>query len=164
MPVINCYIPIKVTIKGIASDSQLDELGETLVKALVARLEFAERTFANEIVSGSFNTDIVVAETPYEPVRSDSETNSYRVPSYEDFGADVSVQMYHGMSRSIEVAQLKYVCVFVGYDLYGTQARSFAKSVMSGHTLIEATTMEEAIIRIRDHASQFLVTCALESL
>ncbi|HZF54971.1 MAG TPA: hypothetical protein VE093_40250, partial [Polyangiaceae bacterium] len=51
-----------------------------------------------------------------------------------------------------EVKQLRYVCIFVGDDLYGTQARRFAKTVMPEHHLIEASSMEGAMIAMREDA------------
>jgi hypothetical protein len=56
----------------------------------------------------------------------------------------------------IEVTHLKYACVFVGYDLYGRQARKFVKAAMPEHLLIEAVTMEDAIVKMRNDARKAL--------
>ncbi len=58
--------------------------------------------------------------------------------------------------EKVELKQLKYVCVFVGYDLYGIQARRYLKIMMPDHYLIEASSMEDAMIKIRDNAKLFL--------
>jgi Domain of unknown function (DUF4157) len=52
----------------------------------------------------------------------------------------------------VEVTQLKYACVFVGQDLYGIQARRFVKTVMPEHLLIEAASMEEAMLKMQKHS------------
>lgn len=52
----------------------------------------------------------------------------------------------------VDLSELKYVCIFVGQDLYGIQARRYVKTVMLEHHLIEASSMEEAMVKMRDHS------------
>jgi hypothetical protein len=54
--------------------------------------------------------------------------------------------------QRVDVTELKYACVFVGKDLYGIQARRFVRTAMPEHQLIEAASMEEAMVKMRDHA------------
>jgi hypothetical protein len=44
----------------------------------------------------------------------------------------------------VVVTDLRYVCMFVGNDLYGTQARRFARFAMKGHKRIEAGSLQQA--------------------
>lgn len=48
MPEINCHIPVRVRITGRPSDAQLDQLVETIARAVAARIRFAERTINGE--------------------------------------------------------------------------------------------------------------------
>jgi hypothetical protein len=76
VPQVNCYIPIKLRITGRLSDSQLDGLSDTLVRALAARISFAERTIAKQqalfrnidllLASGSSDDLEKAAELPAE--------------------------------------------------------------------------------------------------
>jgi hypothetical protein len=48
VPEINCHIPVRVRITGRPSDAQLDQLAETVARAVAARIRFAERTINGE--------------------------------------------------------------------------------------------------------------------
>lgn len=48
MPQINCHIPVRVRITGRPSDAQLDQLVETIARAVAARIRLAERTIGGE--------------------------------------------------------------------------------------------------------------------
>lgn len=58
--------------------------------------------------------------------------------------------------KQIDVSQLKYACVFVGQDLYGIQARRYVKTVLPLHYLIEASSMEDAMVKMHDHSQAAL--------
>jgi hypothetical protein len=90
MPQINCYLPIKLRIVGELSDTQLEQLGQTLVRSLRARLAFAEQTIATRHHLDAFGGEVEVHE-PYDPAREDD--NTYRVPSYQSRGHPVSVAL-----------------------------------------------------------------------
>jgi hypothetical protein len=55
----------------------------------------------------------------------------------------------------VVVTDLRYVCMFVGHDLYGTQARRFARFAMKGHKRIEAGSLQQAfaVISADAHAA-----------
>jgi hypothetical protein len=89
---INCYIPIKVCITGRLGDAQLEQLGETLMRALAERIAFAERTIAahhGQPLGGDFE----LLKEDYDPAREDAAAEGYYVPSYDG----------HGQRRSIPV-------------------------------------------------------------
>lgn len=48
MPQINCHIPVRVRITGRPSDAQLDQLVETIARAVAARIRLAERSIGGE--------------------------------------------------------------------------------------------------------------------
>ena len=50
--------------------------------------------------------------------------------------------------HSVGYTALKYACIFVGNDLYGQQARRFAKLAMREHKLIEASSMQDAMTKM----------------
>src|SRR5262245_38424456 len=88
---INCYIPIKLRITGRPSDSQLDQLGDALVRAITERLAFAERTIGND---RSINA--VGASDLRESFLSDHyhpESGTYAIPSYNNNGVPTPVQV-----------------------------------------------------------------------
>src|SRR6266481_3641098 len=89
---VNCHIPIKVCVNGRLSDVQLDELGESLVRAVAARTAFAQRTIAsrsgNHVQSGK--TEFF--KDKYDPSREDV-TNTYRVSSFRDHGEPTSIPL-----------------------------------------------------------------------
>jgi hypothetical protein len=87
MPEINCYIPIKLRITGRLSDAQLEQLGETIVRALAARIAFAQRTIASHLGGQALRAGMELVREEYEPARTDAETGTYSVPSYQRPGA-----------------------------------------------------------------------------
>ena len=92
MPQINCYLPIKLRIVGELSDAQLEQLGQTLVRSLRTRLAFAERTIAahHNLVTIGGASEVREA---YDPAREESESSSYRIPSYQQKGQLVSMAL-----------------------------------------------------------------------
>jgi hypothetical protein len=61
------------------------------------------------------------------------------------------------LERHEAVLELRYVCIFVGQqELFGRQARRFTKTVMPDHRLIEASSMEEALVKIMDNSTTAL--------
>ena len=85
MSEINCYIPIKLRITGRPSDSQLDQLGDALIRALAARMELAERVISN----GHSSTAVGAADLrePFLSHRYHPERTTYTIPSYNGGGA-----------------------------------------------------------------------------
>jgi hypothetical protein len=90
MPQINCYVPIKLAITGPVNDTQLDGLSATLVRAISARIAFAERTIATgeNRVSPTSKAEVRGA---YDGARENSENDSYSVPSYDGGGRRVAL-------------------------------------------------------------------------
>jgi hypothetical protein len=83
MQQINCYLPIKVRITGRLSDAQLDQLSETIVRALAARVSFAQRTIASHTGGHALRGDVELLREDYDPSRVDEATGTYSVPSYQ---------------------------------------------------------------------------------
>ena len=80
---INCYIPIKLCITGRLSDAQLNELGESLVRTLTARIAAAERLIAEQ--RGSY-TPIHTHEITrgiWIPTQVDASSGYYEIASYK---------------------------------------------------------------------------------
>ncbi|WP_397569640.1 hypothetical protein [Schlesneria sp. T3-172] len=95
MSVINCHIPIKITITGRPTDAQLEELCDRLSSTLNARLEIAERTIAQALESSSRPGDVDVVRAPYEESRDLRDQQLYALPSYDNRGEP------HGVSFEI---------------------------------------------------------------
>ena len=95
MPVINCHIPIKITITGRPTSAQLEELSDRLSSAIKARLAFAARTISQSLESGSRTGDVEVVRAPYEKSLDLRDQQLYAVPSYDDRGEP------HGVSYEI---------------------------------------------------------------
>jgi hypothetical protein len=77
---INCHIPIKLRITGRPTDTQLDQLGETLVHTLQARVAFAERTIAE----GRPISVTSVVEEVREPLAEERiHETDYEIPTYQ---------------------------------------------------------------------------------
>lgn len=95
MQQINCYIPIKLRLTGWPNDAQLDQLGETLVRALAARIAFAERAIGSHQVHLLRSANISIdTENQYVPQRR------YHVPE--------SIQ-YSGPSDSQECGRMQRI-------------------------------------------------------
>src|SRR5262245_34565230 len=82
MPQINCYIPIKLRLVGELGEAQLEQLGQTLVRMLQARLAFAEQAIQvkHRDFSGSVAQNLL--QVDYEPADKDSAPHTYQAPSY----------------------------------------------------------------------------------
>lgn len=80
---VNCYIPIKVCIRGRLSDSQLDELIESLVGVLVARIASAQRRISSSPHGQPKSAATEIIKQAYDAARHDTITEQYRVPSYQ---------------------------------------------------------------------------------
>jgi Pput_2613-like deaminase len=101
MPQINCHIPIKLCITGRLSDAQLDELGDTVVRAVVARIAFAERTIGR---SGGRKDDRIFSEDAHwEQGRYDSAEGSYSVMSYQGPPRKTAVKVQPASKRPHEL-------------------------------------------------------------
>ena len=87
---INCHIPIKLRITGRVSDTQLDELGETLMRGLAKRIAFAERTISAHH-GRPLGGDFELLREGYDPAREDVATEGYYVPSYDAQGQRRSI-------------------------------------------------------------------------
>jgi hypothetical protein len=99
MPRINCHLPIKLCITGRLDDAQLEQLSETLVRAVSARISFAEQEITARHSSGVSWGEIEV-RGPYDEARADAGDNSYTVPSYNGGGRPVSMRL--GPSRNLD--------------------------------------------------------------
>lgn len=89
---INCYIPIKVCVSGPLTDTQLDQLGETIVRTVSARLAFAERTVMTAL--GSRSTPPAAADhARWMPAAYDLKAQRYMVPSYEGARGQASLKV-----------------------------------------------------------------------
>lgn len=123
MQQINCYIPITLRITGRPSDAQLDELSETLVRALTARIAFAEQTILSCNTIGSASRfeggTVEFAREAYDPSREGMVANRYNVPAYDDQGASQSVPV----TRPHDI------------DLPGLQVQTFAELWRQFNTL-----------------------------
>lgn len=91
---INCHIPIKLRITGRLSDAQLDQLGEQLVRALTARISFAERTIASHNSGRTTGGEVEIVREEYNPTRLEPGTNSYFIPSFGDEDI-VNIDIYY---------------------------------------------------------------------
>lgn len=92
MPRINCYFPIKVSITGSLTDAQLEQLCESLARALAARISYAEREITTRHHLSTPAAKGMVGE-PYKLTRGDAENSAYNVPSYQGGGRPVSVSV-----------------------------------------------------------------------
>jgi hypothetical protein len=93
MPRINCYFPIKLSITGRLTDAQLEQLCESLVRALSARITLAEREIATHHNLSTPAPKVKVGE-PFNPSREDDENSAYNVPSYQSGGRPISVSLH----------------------------------------------------------------------
>jgi HopA1 effector protein family len=89
---VNCHIPIKVCVRGRLSDAQLDELGESLARALAARIAFAERIIASHSDGYVQSRETDFSREKYDPSREDV-MSTYRVPSYRNRGERTSIKL-----------------------------------------------------------------------
>jgi hypothetical protein len=87
---INCHIPITLRITGRLSDTQLDTLSETFVRAVGARIALAQRTIASHIGGQSLRGVELVREQ-YDPAQEDLASPEYSIPSYRGGGKRVKV-------------------------------------------------------------------------
>src|SRR5687767_45563 len=99
MPQINCYLPIKLCITGRLSDTQLEQLSETLQRAISARISFAnqEITAANGVDPLEGIAEVV--REGFDPEHHDGATDSYQVPSYQRGGQPVGVSLRGSLRR-----------------------------------------------------------------
>jgi len=89
-------------ITGRLLDAQLDELGETLVRALTARIAFAERTISFGKDGHSMRGAIEFVREDYNPSRHNVVTKRYNVPSYEGQGVQTGVLIRQGAAQRRE--------------------------------------------------------------
>lgn len=92
MPQINCYLPIKLCITGRLDDPQLEQLSDTLVRAISARISFAERTIASANGGNLWAGNVEIVREGYDPARDDA-AGSYTVPSYQRGGQRTGVML-----------------------------------------------------------------------
>ncbi|HMN31288.1 MAG TPA: hypothetical protein PKE45_24265, partial [Caldilineaceae bacterium] len=90
MSQINCYLPIKLRLVGEPSETQLEQLGQLLVRTLQARLAFAERTIAARYNLAALDGESDVREA-YDPARAADGGGRYAIPAYDRQGQPVSV-------------------------------------------------------------------------
>lgn len=92
MAQINCHLPIKLRIVGELSDTQLEQLGQTLVRILRARLALAERTIAARYKLADWAGDSAIREA-YDPAYAEAAGASYQLPAYDRQGQRVSMRL-----------------------------------------------------------------------
>jgi hypothetical protein len=90
MPQINCYIPIQIRLTGVLSDDQLEKLGQTVRRAVQARLSLADRTIADRYRLASLDGEAEVREA-FDPARS--ENGFYQIPSFDQPRRHVSMRL-----------------------------------------------------------------------
>ena|GEM_PF-2590908 len=107
MPQVNCYIPIKVCIRGRLSDAQLDELGESLARAVAARIATAQQRISSSQHGQPTRGAAEIIKQAYEAARHDVVSEKYRVSSYQGQGAAaaVSIQERAARQRQLETVQ-----------------------------------------------------------
>ncbi len=141
---INCYIPITLRITGRPSDAQLDQLGETLVRALQARIAFAEQTLNNDRpVSG---------EWLIEPAREHTDASrfygaNYEVPAYNRDGRRLRVPVRSATAEPQSDLPLlsdfhNYAFFFTGGD-YGRAAEAFIREFYPEHHRYQVRSFEQ---------------------
>ena len=94
---VNCYIPIKVCIRGRLSDAQLEQLGEALTRSVTARMDQARRTLGEHGCAPSDQT-IASLREPFDPARLSN--GQYTVPSYDAGGKTVRVTVQDPLEES----------------------------------------------------------------
>ncbi|MCB0186093.1 MAG: hypothetical protein KDE31_17610, partial [Caldilineaceae bacterium] len=100
MAQINCYIPIKLRIVGDLNDAQLEQLGQTLVRTLQARLTLAERTIAAcDNVTAMIGKGEV--REAYDPALAESLAAAYHLPSSDRLGDRVSMHLEESAPRRL---------------------------------------------------------------
>lgn len=99
MPQINCYIPIKLRLAGELSEAQLEQLGQTVTRAVTARLEQARRTLREHGYAPSVET---VAPIRERIDQSRLSNGRYGVPSYDHGGKTVDAPVTGDTDTQIE--------------------------------------------------------------
>jgi hypothetical protein len=90
---VNCYIPIKVCITGSLSATQLDELGDALIRAIAARMQQARSTL-REHGHAHLHETVAPTHERFDPARSSN--GRYGLPSYDKGGETVTVPVTGG--------------------------------------------------------------------
>ena len=135
---INCYIPIKLRITGRLSDAQLDQLGEELVRALAARISFAEGTVNNgQPVSATYVVDD--AKERLEP--SLLANTSYEVASYGRGDTSARVPVLAGSLPLLSDFH-DYAFFFTGGP-YGRAAEAYIMEFFPDHHRYHARSFEQ---------------------
>jgi hypothetical protein len=110
---INCYIPIKLCITGRLSDAQLEQLAETLMRALAARISFAERTIAQRQGGYAASHAVVGGYAHWEPDRFDSTADHYIVASYQGPPGKAGVKVRLGARASAVLGKVRKIEIYV---------------------------------------------------
>ncbi len=100
MPRINCYIPVRLCITGRLNDAQLEQLSETVVRTLTARIDFAERTIMSANGGRFQRGSVEIVREGYDPARADEADGSYQVTSYQSGGRPTVLPLRGGPPRS----------------------------------------------------------------
>jgi hypothetical protein len=124
MPEINCYIPIKIRITGRLSDVQLDELGETIVRALAARISFAQRIIASHDGNHWLRRDVELAREHYDPAQEGVAPPEYSIPSYQGGGKRKKVALKK-RQRPEESGERPSLAIFADLEAAQAQILSF---------------------------------------
>lgn len=150
MSQINCYLPIKLCITGRLSDAQLEQLSETLVRALLARIAFAERT----VNPGHAVSETSVVEEARESAdASRFEGLTYQIPIYDNEGRSGRVSVIPTGPSEGEVAEpgpelpllsdfQDYAFFFAG-GAYGRAAEEYIREFFPDHHRFRARSFEE---------------------
>jgi len=139
---INCYIPITVRVTGRPGDAQLDELAEALMRALAARIAFAEQTLIQGQSEGR-----LFGEAREVPDASRVFDGTYELPAYDRGGRlrRVPVRSTPHSPTSLELPLhsdfLNYAFFFTS-DKYGRAAQDFIRAFYPQHRRFRARSFE----------------------
>ncbi len=149
---INCYLPIKLCVTGRLGDAQLEQLSETLARAVSARIAFAKGRI-NPGRTG-FRTSIV-EETKERADTSRLGGQTYQVPLYDNGGQSGRVPVLPASSSGpeAEVAEIEqeligledfhdYAFFFAG-GAFGRAAEAYIREFHPEHHRFHARSFQE---------------------
>lgn len=114
---INCHIPIKLRITGQPSDTQLEKLSEDLVRALEARILFAEQTITPHTGRRMPTRDVEIVRDEYDFLHDDLTTNLYTIPSYEGNRRRTRVQVQRRQApNQQELTSSRALVIFTNFS------------------------------------------------
>jgi outer membrane protein OmpA-like peptidoglycan-associated protein len=140
---VNCHIPVKVCVRGRLSDSQLDELGESLIRVIAARMEQAHRTLREHGHAHARET-VPATHEMFDPTRLSS--GRYGLPSYDKGGETVAVPV----AGPAPLHELQYYAFFFTGGDYGRAAEAYIRQFFPEHHRFQARSFEEMFSLLAD--------------